>query len=202
MRVQATVALRKPIHTFQSRKDRYLKSFRTSPDPESGRPILNPPDSHAESCRYLAPGVTVDCPILLPKPRDSPRTASTGETHPQKISKVVAPRDTNQLFGKTLYTYRSVYYLLFSVIFYLPLTILDPPEVCCFSRDPSHFTRHKRPRNLTTGFYRLRRTAATAETGTRVGPAILRCRLLSSILFTSSWDLRIQSGITRTRISS
>ena len=41
-----------------------------------------------------------DLLILRPVSRDSPGSVSTGETPRQKISKVVAPRDTKVLFRK------------------------------------------------------------------------------------------------------
>jgi hypothetical protein len=88
-------------------------------------------------------------------------------------------------------------YLYFSVNYSRP-----PPGVCHFSRDPSHFKGGECPELDFLWVYRFRRTGATAWTGLRIGPASLRCRLLSSVLLISSWDLRIQSGITRTRISS
>src|SRR5438445_12875351 len=43
---------------------------------------------------------TLDRPVLRLEPRDSPRTVSTGETSLWKISKVVASRDTNHVFGR------------------------------------------------------------------------------------------------------
>src|SRR3989454_9384017 len=43
---------------------------------------------------------TLDRPVLRLEPRDSPRTVSTGETSLRKISKVVASRDTNHVFGR------------------------------------------------------------------------------------------------------
>ena len=43
---------------------------------------------------------TADLLILRPVSRDSPGSVSTGETPRQKISKVVAPRDTKVLFRK------------------------------------------------------------------------------------------------------
>src|SRR5439155_22086416 len=43
---------------------------------------------------------TADRLILRPISRDLPGSASTGETPRRKISKVVAPRDTKQVFGR------------------------------------------------------------------------------------------------------
>ena len=45
--------------------------------------------------------------ILRPVSRDSPGSASTGETSLWKISKAVAPRDTDQLFGEVLFGRRN-----------------------------------------------------------------------------------------------
>jgi len=49
----------------------------------------------------------VDCSILRFETRDSPGSASTGETPLQKISKVVDPRDTKQLFGEISLPWKS-----------------------------------------------------------------------------------------------
>src|SRR3989441_12693070 len=43
---------------------------------------------------------TLDPPVLRLEPRDSPRTVSTGENSLWKISKAVASRDTNHVFGR------------------------------------------------------------------------------------------------------
>jgi hypothetical protein len=45
---------------------------------------------------------TLDRPVLRLDSRDSPGSVSTGGTHSWEISKVVAPRDANQLFWKSL----------------------------------------------------------------------------------------------------
>jgi hypothetical protein len=94
--------VREQVPTFQSRKDSILieKSFRTSPDPKSEEAISNLQDPRAESCRYSAIGKTVDGSILRPETRDSPGSFSTGGTPLQKMSKVVAPRDTKAVFGR------------------------------------------------------------------------------------------------------
>ena len=56
-------------------------------------------DPHAESRRYFAPGKMLDSAILRLKSRSSPVTVSTGRTPLRKISKAVAPRDANRVFG-------------------------------------------------------------------------------------------------------
>ena len=76
------------------------KSFRTSPDSESGQAISNLRDPRAESCRYFAVGKTVDRSILRYNWDESPGSASTGRTPLRKISKNSFPRDTKQLFGR------------------------------------------------------------------------------------------------------
>jgi len=69
---------------------------RISTNPRSGPTVLNLPDSHAESCRYLALGKTANRTILSPETQDSLVTASADRTPHQQISKVVAPRDAEQ----------------------------------------------------------------------------------------------------------
>ena len=96
--------------------------------------------------------------------------------------------------------------LLGSLIFLFSLSISRPPRG--YARTKNSFALYapaKTDVNRLLVFYRFRRsgrTVATALTGPRTGLASLRCRLLSSVLLISSWDFRIQSGITRTRISS
>jgi hypothetical protein len=68
-------------------------------NPESGQAIPNPPDPHAESCRYLAFGKTVDGSILRPQRQDSPRTVSNGEARLQKMSEYFDPCDAKRVFG-------------------------------------------------------------------------------------------------------
>jgi hypothetical protein len=94
--------IRERVPTFQSRKDSILieKSFKTSPDPKSEEAISNLRDPRAESRRYFAIGKTVDGSILRPELRDSPGSFSTGRTLLQKISKVVAPRDTKAVLRR------------------------------------------------------------------------------------------------------
>jgi hypothetical protein len=89
--------------------------------------------------------------------------------------------------------------------FFFRYLFLDPPGGYAITK--KSFTLHATMTtvNRILASYRFRRsgrTVATALTGPRRGLASLRCRLLSSVLLISSWDFRIQSGITRTRISS
>ncbi|SRR5713101_3172222 len=102
--------VREQVPTFQSRKDSILieKSFKTSPDPKSEEAISNLQDPRAESCRYLAIGKTVDGSILRPEPEYSPESASTGGTPLQKMSKVVAPRDTKAVLTRHASTKESL----------------------------------------------------------------------------------------------
>src|SRR2546421_11609218 len=64
---------------------------------------------------------TADRLILRPVSQDSPGAASTGGPPSEKMSKVVDPRDTKQLFRGILYGSRPV------ILFFFPLSFLFPP---------------------------------------------------------------------------
>src|SRR2546428_11008271 len=88
--------------TFQSRKDSICqskKSFRTSPDPESGQALSDlatftksyTPDFHS--------GEMVDRSTLRVETRGSPRMVSSGRSPRKKWGQQFFSRDTRVLFG-------------------------------------------------------------------------------------------------------
>src|SRR6266566_5998820 len=157
-----------------------------------------------------------DSAVLREKTIFSPRNASVSEWTLSRILKIKISHDTKQLFRKpSLPRMRRLLSLLFSIILFFLLTFFSrclflltisrPPRGYVRTKKVLHTLRTANSRDWILQSYRFRRSGRTVDTacaGLRAGPANLRCRLLSSVLLFSSRDLRIQSGITRTRISS
>src|SRR6266581_5964318 len=159
-----------------------------------------------------------DSAVLREKPVISLGNVPASEWTLPRILKIKISHDTKQLFRKpSLPRMRRLLSLLFSIIlfflltffsrclFLFLLTISRPPRGYGRTKKVLHPLRTANSRDWILQSYRFRRSGRTVDTacaGPRAGPASLRCRLLSSVLLFSSRDLRIQSGITRTRISS